>query len=377
MALPSWVAAGCGGAPAGGAALGPVPLDQLTSALLDAECVRDVRCHSVSDVPLCHQLYAAMNIAFIPGALVGLTPEGNGRADFNSVAAIVAAASAGKAHYDPAAARACLDAVAAVNCGAIREGPPALGGACQNVFTGTVANGGACIHDLECVAGSFCADTGTCSGTCTLGGPNCNFDSQCASGELCDFGGSTTASAGRCMAAAPPGAAGEACGTNFRCQADVYCTFGGTCQAAGQEGQPCDLVANPFTVCAGGLMCVPDDTRTTGTCMKPAAEGETCQLEAQCGGIITSLTCDEIQHRCVDWKPGGPCTHGCPPDAACDNSASPPTCNAALPLGSACTTQSGKPDPCSSTQLNGSCVHADPTSLMGVCTSSLAPTCTP
>jgi hypothetical protein len=379
--LASGGAAGCGGSSTGGAATGSVPLDQFASAEVDAECALFVRCGIVSDVPLCRLQFAAGGFAFTPGVLSGFNLVDFARPDFDSLAAIVAATTAGKAHYDPVAARACLDAVTAIECGAMREAPGILGDVCQKVFTGTIADGGRCVHDLECLPGRFCAGTGTCDGTCMPAGPLCNADVQCGSGQACQVmsGSSTDPSIGSCVTEVPPGTAGEPCGTNNRCEADLLCGLSGTCVPSAREGEPCNPGFNPYVVCAGGLVCISDDSGNNPTCMKPAARGESCQVKAQCGGMFSSLICDETRHKCVDWATGGPCNpdySGCPLTAFCDTTASPPTCKPDPPLGSACKEDNSNTLPCGAA-LHRFCVYAEPTDQMGTCQSLLPPTCTP
>jgi hypothetical protein len=376
-------AVGCGSS-SGGAATGPVPLDLFASALVDAECARDVRCGVVSDLALCHQLYTAGIPGFTPGVLVGLNPWVYARADFNSVPAIVAAVNAGKAHYDPVAARACLNAAAAVACNLIRDWPASLGGVCRKAFTGTIAVGDHCISDLECLPGSFCAPgINACDGICTSAGAYCNFDEQCPGAQACQamaLGQNTGAPAGgSCVTAVPPGAAGQSCGTSVLCQPDLYCA-GGACMPTSQEGQPCIANVDPSGGCAGGLICVSDDLGANATCLKPAASGASCQFKAQCGGMFSSLACDETQHRCAAWVAGGPCNLGfpnCPATAYCDTAApGRSVCRSDPPLGSACVDDGSTIRPCGFA-LHMACVRTDPAAPAGTCQPDLPPTCTP
>jgi hypothetical protein len=380
LALMIGAAAGCGGGKSSGSGGGPVALDDLSDEVTAAECGVQVRCGFFSDLVLCQQVYAAGKIgaaAFTAGWMPGFNPApAIGRQDFNSVAAIVAAARASKARYDGAAAKTCLDAIGALACGDISNAPAVLADACQAVFMGMLADGERCISDLECGAHSFCSTPPTsspCDGTCTAAGPLCNADRQCPSGQACSFATSTSTSSGSCVALVPPGAAGQPCGTNARCQADLTCNPQNTCVAFPQAGASCDPNSGvPFPPCEYGLVCAHSADMLTMTCMEPAMKGASCQASDQCGGMFSSLSCDVTQHHCVDWAIDGPCSAGCPYTAYCDQSSSPPTCKADLPPGSACQ-QGG--DECG--MLGFDCRSPDQSAIMGTCTSLTPPTCTP
>jgi hypothetical protein len=379
VSLASMAAAGlgCGGGKASGSGSGPVSLDDLGNEVTLAECGLYVRCGMFSDLALCKQVYAAGHLgaaSFTSGWLPGFNPAPVlGRPDFNSVAAIVAAARAGKARYDGAAARACLDAIGALACGDAPNARDVLADVCQAVFTGTLADGDRCISDLECGADSFCStppSSSPCDGTCTAAGPACNADRQCPSGQACDWNKATTTSFGSCVTLVPPGASGEPCGTNLRCQTDLTCVSPNTCAPLPQAGASCDRNGNPFTFCEYGLVCAHSADMLTTMCMQPATKGASCQAPDQCGARFTSSICDDTQHRCVDWAAGGPCSAGCPYTAYCDSSSS--TCKPDLPPGSACGTGGVE---CG--MLGFECRSADQASLIGTCTSMAPPTCVP
>jgi len=359
----TWIEGGCG-SPSGGVSLADFS-DQLTTA----ECTFDVRCRVFSDLSLCRQGYANGHIGtafFTTGFLEGFDPDpAIGRPDFNSVGAIVAAAQAGKARYDGAAARGCLDAVKGLACGPGLNAPALLSGACGSVFTGTLADGDRCISDLQCGTHSYCAvaDNTSCDGTCTPATPACNSDRQCASGQACDQAMPTSTSLGTCAPAVPPGAAGQPCGTSGRCQTGLVCAAG-TCVALAQAGAPC-AGGNPFQACAAGLVCA-----TSQTCMAPAMKGETCQDRLQCGGMFSSIICDDTSQTCVDWAAGGPCSgDGCPYTAFCDKTSF--ICKPDLPAGSSCRMNL---DQCA---LGSFCASTDLSASTGVCTFSPFPICAP
>jgi hypothetical protein len=336
----------------------------------------EVRCHTISDTALCEEAYAAGRVGvaiFTPGWLPGFNPGPVfARADFNSVSAIVAAARAGKAQFDAAAAKACLDAVRGLACTDVPHAPALLADVCLPVFTGTVADGDRCISDLECAnRSSLCTASmaaASCDGICTPGGPLCNTDRQCPSGQACDWTMSGDTSYGTCVTAVAPGGANQPCGTGLSCQSDLTCV-NGTCMSRPTEGQGCNVAYGPFQECATGLVCVQNADNTL-TCMQPAMKGQSCQGKNQCGGIISSLTCDETRHTCVDWTAGGACSAGCPYTAYCDQASA--TCKPDKPIGSACRKNDGT---CGS--FGADCLSADPSAVAGVCTPLLPPTCTP
>jgi hypothetical protein len=323
----------CGGGGAGGAngtdgavSGTSVALDDLVTQVTAAGCAAYVRCRLVSDLALCQAVYG-------PGIY--------GRSQFNDFGAAVATAKAGKATYDAAAARACLDGILQRDCAATTD--PA---ACDRVFTGTLADGARCITDVACRPGSFCANptdpNAPCDGVCTQAGTGCNKDSECPSGKVCDQSLGSSMSFGGCVAPIAPGAAGQPCGTNNQCTAGLFCSLDGICSTPAPAGQTCTGARNGFP-CAGGLACVPSDSGTTLTCLPIAAEGEACTASAQCGGSLTSLACDPTAHVCVKLPASGPCLgtgfFACDMlTSFCDRTAATPTCKPFAGLGETCST---------------------------------------
>src|SRR5436190_17712275 len=117
----------------------PLPVDGIVDADNTAACDALVRCHLFSDTAFCPLYF-------------GQTQTG-----FNTLSAGVAGVKAGRIHYDAAAARACIDALAAISCSALAAGNGPAPEACKQVFTGTVADGQPCVSDAECLTGGFCA----------------------------------------------------------------------------------------------------------------------------------------------------------------------------------------------------------------------------
>ena len=316
--------AACGGGTGGGSS---VPLDDLVTQVTATECAVATRCRFVSDLALCEAVYG-------PGIYE--------RQLFNDFGAAVATAKAGKARYDGTAARACLDAIKNIACRDTTGGPAA----CDQVFTGTVPDGGRCISDAACLRGSFCApptsaDT-PCDGICTAAGTMCNSDSQCGSGRVCDQSMATTTSQGGCATPTAPGAAGQPCGTNNRCTPGFFCSSTGTCMAPAHAGEACTGARNGFS-CAEGLLCIASGDGTSSTCVAVAAKGDTCTTGAECGGSLTSLGCDPASHVCVDLPSSGPCLgtgiFSCNLlSSFCDTTMATPTCQPFVGLGASCST---------------------------------------
>jgi len=105
-----------------------VPIDDLVAETAAAECELLVRCHIVSDVDVCQPYFVSL---FAPPT-------------FNSFGALAAAARAGKAGYDGAAARACLDEIRHWACTRALPNPFEV---CGKAFTGTAAVGDRCIAE--------------------------------------------------------------------------------------------------------------------------------------------------------------------------------------------------------------------------------------
>lgn len=196
-----------------------------------------------------------------------------------------AAIDAGTLTYDPALGSACVDAQRAAGCSIFISPPPQ---ACRDMFTGTVAVGGACSLNEECAGDAYCAGAGCpdVPGTCTArtgSGSACTSTEQCQSGLLCE----------NQVCRAPQSASGGTCGgtTGLACPIDQICVtpgegMPGTCTPlttvfAGSVGEPCDL--RSFDFCSPELSCVVtglSGTEPAMSCAAIASSGGTCN-----GGI--------------------------------------------------------------------------------------------
>lgn len=177
---------------------------------------------------------------------------------------LVAAVEAGKVKYDEDLADECLDKLRDAQC----SRTSALDGSCEDIFTGTIADGGMCAFDSECISGS-------CSVTdCTM---------ACCPGT--------------CVAARPTPKIGEAC--TFRCVEGAYCGSDRICHAVLAKGAACD---DPFA-CADGLYCSGLTAMTAGTCSALPKTGEACTELCLNIGDYCEGTCKKV------GLDGSPCTN--------------------------------------------------------------------
>ncbi len=165
-----------------------------------------------------------------------------------------AAMTMGTLTYDGSYATDCLDAVHTLGCAAITGRTP---DACNQLFIGHVALGGACALDEECAGDAYCSAATACPGTCQA------------------FGGS-----------------GASCTRDQACQQGLQCS-NGSCQTPGGVGASCQGTTG--VDCTGGLICQGGTASQTGTCASVAsvfsgASGAACNLQMQqlCG---TGLSC--------------------------------------------------------------------------------------
>src|SRR5204863_1355185 len=177
----------------------------------------------------------------------------------NYVASIKQDIASGKVRYDAAMAGACIDLIdqvygAACSRAALAAVPNRDSNVCDQVFTGTVALGGACFFSEECVKG----------GACVVTDANCARTLQCC--------------AGTCVAGSPTVPVGGSCVSGVNCAGDSYCDTSvsgaaGTCTlpTAG-EGATC----SGTIPCKAPLFCDTDAATGLQTCRRPAATGAAC-----------------------------------------------------------------------------------------------------
>ncbi len=230
------VVAGCGD--------DPIAIKDLPGDILDARCNRDVACANDPDTATCQASHTG--------------------ATDNESLTLFADVDAGVIKYDAGAAAACLgEFKSSCTFAGLHTAPDVS--ACDGVFTGTVATGGACEINQECAGHAVCTQTDTA----------CNRNTACC--------------AGTCSADVPQPtvvAIGGACDGNTKVCANqtAYCkiasgTQSGTCTAlVTGAGTACDV----FDACANPLYCDTSGSGSgsSGTCKKAAATGEACMQDA-------------------------------------------------------------------------------------------------
>ncbi len=204
-----------------------------------------------------------------------------------SLEPLLDAIDAGTATYDGHQAQACLDALAALGCDALVSNSLPE---CEEAFAGSVAEGGDCTYDVECVGDLFCEIDGSCPGTCTARGgtgTGCDEDEHCQDGLRCDEGTSSCVSpavqGGSCG-----GSSGNECTPGLLCLGeDEETGTPGTCSLAtevlvGEVGDSCNIMTGPW--CQTGAHCavisfeLPDTLVTE--CVAAADSGGSCHLAA-------------------------------------------------------------------------------------------------
>ncbi len=271
--------AACSGDDGGGG--GPIDIDDLEGALISTYCNLYVRCGLVEDVATCRTLDLDVEI----------DPD------------LIAAVNAGKVIYHADKGGECLSALSG-SCDVVAI-DHADSVACDETFEGTVAAGGACAIDEECISRS-----------CSV--PSCS--------EAC--------CQGTCVGDTPPSRprVGEACGgtAGYNCVNSFCDSASSTCVPYVTDGQPCTQSSE----CANGL-CGADQL-----CTSLPGPGDACDVttgESQCREV--GYTCSATLMKCVARGLGGdPCTTttDCSPVYQCGTSG---TCELRPTLGDECGTQ--------------------------------------
>jgi hypothetical protein len=230
---------------------------------------------------------------------------------------LASAQAAGRAQWNPAAAKQCIDMLTAGGCGIFKNDDDVFD-AC-NAITGSVNNAQLCQNDIECATpgaqceqtsgspGNMCTDftcrapvaTGqmcTAGAFCRVGdhcvrrvqgadisfcgagglGDQCDDDGDCDRGSFCNGGLGTGTVMGICTASK---AAGQTCKTDEECMGELACVgnFGainGICRDVRPPGATCDANGG-FYSCHGNQLC--NSARDmTGTCTAAPALGQAC-----------------------------------------------------------------------------------------------------
>jgi hypothetical protein len=315
LASISTLAAACGG--------GGVKIDDLGGDLIDALCQREVRCGAFTSVEACK---AGANF------------------DIEEIKRSIAA---GRTEYSEDQAADCIDALGGASCDSTAQNVRVQPEACRHAFEGTVADGGQCYNDEECLSEdcnipscNMACCAGTCSPTVTdvaIGGTCGSATGPCVVGSFCDSATTT------CVALK---AIGGTCTSNSQCGYNLYCLEAGTCAEAPNRGQAC-----PDGFCADlGDRC----DGTSMTCVALARQGEACQSGfAGLFDCIQPLTCNQTSLTCDNPPTAGQaCLFFCADGNFCNAN---DQCEATKPNGTACTGD----EECNSAFCDATAVCAD------------------
>ncbi|MDH5493495.1 MAG: hypothetical protein OEY14_16190 [Myxococcales bacterium] len=163
---------------------------------------------------------------------------------------------AGTILYDGTLVADCIAAIDAGGCEIFDSGPPA---ACQAVFGGTVAPGGACVSSAECEGDRICRTDAMCPGLCAdraIEGESCVDSESCSAGLICSNMDVCTTPA--LVGESCNGPSGPPCQSPARCEESSPDGSGVRVSIADglteALGAPCDLEAG--LLCQEGLFCV-------------------------------------------------------------------------------------------------------------------------
>lgn len=218
----------------------------------------------------------------------------------NDLLTLQAGVAAGTIHYDEGKAGDCLDALRDAGCTFSGQDETA-NDVCDEVFTGTVADAGACAINEECV-----------SLNCVQTDPSCNDDVTCC--------------AGTCGAAEPAptevAVGGDCYVENTECVSGAYCQYNDAGTAATCVDQAgANAACTDFDGCEQGLYCDYDFQTNMGTCKSPPQQGDPCEADSFGACDRMDNYCDPTTMVCTaKVAVGGACTSGvrCVDYAYCD-----------------------------------------------------------
>jgi hypothetical protein len=309
------------GAAACGTSTNPIAVTDIANQLKAALCQFQVNCGAAPDQSTC---LASLNFS----------------TDFFLTEVGDAQGSGSKIKYDGTQAANCVNEIKGRGCTftGFQNDPKA--DPCSKVFTGTVAQNGACLVDTDCAGGATCnAPTGT----------TCDQNTMCCTGSTCG------------AAPAAPGAANATCMADNNCALNLYCSIpngasSGTCKAVvTTAGGACDSSA---AACSNPMYC--DVTQTAPTCKTPAAHGATCVPADGLPCVDSRDFCDKTTTKCIAaLTVGTTCdptiaNGGCVSFSVCD--ATTTKCLALGKAGSTCSTTAMTPQCLNDLQCtNGTC----------------------
>jgi hypothetical protein len=293
------------------------------------------------------------------------------------------AIDAGLTTYNGVEAAICLAGIDPNDC----SGEP--GEDCDEVFVGTVADGGGCFSQEECAGVDADCVHDNCQDQCCPGfcvnnasvGADCSTR-QCEDGAYCV----QTQAGGQTMSVCQSGALNAGCTNDFQCDNGLYCPpTQGSCQAALAEGTSCDGDSQ----CLDPMRCVGDDTGGTGgtgTCAFVDAVNDEC--DGSCEGNLYCLIANGESTGICQMKEGdgGICSSDsdCQPQLYCNDVAQrcrlPPLLNMpcesySCALGLFCTSElpgsQGQTGVCAEPVVNNSLCGSDQHCESGICDGSI------
>ncbi len=286
---------------------GPIPIDELEGAFINAACNFYAQCGLIDDATTCR----ALNLD------IEIDPD------------VLAAVEAGKVIYHGDKARECLCIVGG-SCDRTQFDRNPGSAACDEMFEGTVAAGGQCALDEECISQDCnvpaCPDA-CCQGSCVgdapparpIVGESCAINNDCVA-SYCDF---TT---DICTAYKQ---VGEACNSSSQC-ATGGCVSS-VCATLPGPGEPCNATASGTTCRDLGYVC----SLSTSTCVPYGLTGDACVNERECSPLYDCDANQTCQLRSTLGDPCDPQSFGCIDNSYCD--ATTMLCTAPKADGAACT----------------------------------------
>lgn len=277
---------------------GPIAVEAIRSELQKADCEHQVRC------------------GFMPDQATCLDVTATDQRTLQLLADVVF----GKVTYDPAAARACVNAKRAQTCDSLASVVETAKQACESVFKGSVAEGGECLWSEECAGDSVC-DTAMCAGdgACCLGvckpapalvslGGDCSMGATCVKDAFCETipGDEMTPAVSTCKERVDNG---QACTSQDGCFEGQRCDVGGEnkCFILQKEGGACNPSIKTSPCVSIDNWCHKDDRK----CVKLPGAGEPCATDGRCQGYAycdtAGMTCKAFPREgeaCVKDGPG-------------------------------------------------------------------------
>lgn len=293
---------------------------------------------------------------------------------------LTAAANAGRTKINQTKVQECADAFSTATCELLsHSGMPQ---ACRDALIGTVAVGGDCANNFDCLHGTCdlknTTGSSTCPGKCVAfiaDGGDCGYLKPCdpSTGAICSGTtnkctapadtGAACVSYRDCLSrncqshkCAVPGGGGAACSSEFDCTGGMYChksnpqnagictakiALNGACGEDTAHLAPDELFPQCVvgSLCAGVFFNTSMGVLTPGTCKAGSDEGGACTSPpmGQSGvtGCLLGLTC--TNGKCAKLPKSGPCAtdsaYRCDPGSYCDPTM---TCVALKGTGTAC-----------------------------------------